>query len=241
VLNELVQKLDTLGGNFSLSALNDSLDLYQRIRTLQLDLYQHRYEGKSGFSASGFMTIMDAGSMMLPEDYLAMLEGLSNRVQNSHEKQLPGLPVQVPVLVSGSLVERPEVMDMIEAAGGRIVADDLCNGLRQILPVDGNGENPLDRLIHRYLNRFPCPSRSRATDRSRRLLEILDQANAKGVIFLVQKFCTPHLADIPILSELLKEKGYPAIAIEMDESWQMEGQVTTRIEGFFEMIGEGDK
>ncbi|MDO9262609.1 MAG: 2-hydroxyacyl-CoA dehydratase family protein [Desulfosalsimonadaceae bacterium] len=234
VLNELAQKLDTFGGDFRLSALDESLDLYSRIRAIQYDLYQQRYMGNSGFTPSELMTLMDAGAVAPPEDYLIMLEALSNRVPDNRKNKNQNLPV--PVLVSGSLVERPEVMDMIEASGGRIVADDLCNGLRQILPIDGKGETPMDRLVHRTLNRFPCPSRSRAADRSRRLLDILSQARAKGVIFLVQKFCTPHLADIPMLSGLLKEKGYPAMVIEMDESWRMEGQVKTRLEGFFEMV-----
>ncbi len=241
VLDELIKKLNTLGGNFSDSALNDSLDLYHWIRTLQLSLYQHRYEGKSCFTAAEFMTIIDAGSVIPPEDYLAMLKKISDRLLDKSKKPGKGIPVAVPVLVpvlvSGSLIERPEVMDMIEACGGRIVADDLCNGLRQILPVDGKGKTPMDRLIHRYMNRFPCPSRSRVADRSRRILDILERSRAKGVIFLIQKFCTPHLSDIPILSGSLKEQGFPSIVIEMDETWQMEGQVKTRLEGFFEMIG----
>ncbi|MBC2713869.1 MAG: 2-hydroxyacyl-CoA dehydratase [Desulfobacteraceae bacterium] len=237
VLNELIQKLDTIGGNFSESALNGSMNLYCRIRTLLYNLYQQRYKGNSDFSAAELMTIIDAGSVVPPEDYLVMLEELSARLPDKGKEQSPGILVPEPVLVSGSLIERPEVMDMIEASGGRIVADDLCNGLRQILPVDGKGKTPMERLIHRYMNRFPCPSRSRAVDRGRRLLDILNQSHAKGVIFLVQKFCTPHLADIPILSESLKELDYPSILIEMDETWQMEGQIKTRLEGFFEMIG----
>ena len=107
--------------------------------------------------------------------------------------------------------------------------------------VPKKGETPMDRLIHRYMNRFPCPSRTRATDRSRRLLDILNQSRASGIVFIVQKFCTPHLSDIPILSESLKEQVFPSILIEMDETWQMEGQVKTRLEGFFEMIGERSK
>jgi benzoyl-CoA reductase/2-hydroxyglutaryl-CoA dehydratase subunit BcrC/BadD/HgdB len=234
VLNELIQKLNDIDGHFSVSALEKSLNLYQRIRSLQYTLYQHRYEGKSDFSAAGLMTIMDAGCLMPPEEYLAMLEKLS--AQLSDKRSNPASDNPVPVLVSGSLIERPEVMDMIESCGGKIVADDLCNGLRQILPTNGKGENPMDRLVHRTMNRFPCPSRSRAGERSLRLQDLLSQSKAKGVIFLVQKFCTPHLSDIPMLSESLKEAGYPSIVIEMDETWQMEGQVKTRLEGFFEMI-----
>lgn len=53
---------------------------------------------------------------------------------------------------------------------------------------------------------------------------------------MLQKFCTPHLADYPTLSNELRKEGVPSILIEMDETWQMEGQLKTRIEGFFEML-----
>jgi benzoyl-CoA reductase/2-hydroxyglutaryl-CoA dehydratase subunit BcrC/BadD/HgdB len=236
VLNEFIQKLNDIGGHFSVSALERSLNLYQRIRSIQHTLYQHRYLGKSNFSAAELMTIMDAGCQIPPEDYLSLLENFSNCIPADQVLQTRDIPIMVPVLVSGSLIERPEVMDIIEACGGRVVADDLCNGLRQLLPADGKGETPLDRLIDRTMNRFPCPSRSRAAIRSLRLLNLLDQSKAKGVIFMLQKFCTPHLSDIPMLSESLKAAGCPSILIEMDETWQMEGQVKTRLEGFFEMI-----
>lgn len=66
------------------------------------------------------------------------------------------------MLVSGSLIEDSGILNIIESAGGRIVADDLCNGYRQLVPPDGQGETSMDRVIDRYLNRFPCPARSRA-------------------------------------------------------------------------------
>ncbi|MEZ4577582.1 MAG: hypothetical protein R2861_09835 [Desulfobacterales bacterium] len=41
---------------------------------LQYRLYQKQYNGASGFSAADFMTIMDAGGVTKPEDYLVMLQ-----------------------------------------------------------------------------------------------------------------------------------------------------------------------
>lgn len=235
VLDELVYKLNTLDGHFTPSALNDSLDLYHRIRSMQYTLYEKRFKRETDLCPSDFMAIMDAGSVMPPEDYLAILENWFHQIPYAGGNRPEDA---VPVTVSGSLVERPEILDMIEDSGARIVADDLCNGFRQILPPDGRGKTSMDRLIHRYINRFPCPARSRAPDRGRRMLEILKQSGSKGVIFLIQKFCTPHLADIPILSDLLKQAGYPSVVIEMDETWRMEGQIKTRLEGFVEMIRE---
>jgi benzoyl-CoA reductase/2-hydroxyglutaryl-CoA dehydratase subunit BcrC/BadD/HgdB len=56
------------------------------------------------------------------------------------------------------------------------------------------------------------------------------------VIFLFQKFCTPHLADYPVIKEMLDKEGMQSIMLEMDETGIMEGQLQTRLEGFFEVI-----
>ncbi|PIP42698.1 MAG: hypothetical protein COX19_00065 [Desulfobacterales bacterium CG23_combo_of_CG06-09_8_20_14_all_51_8] len=170
---------------------------------------------------------------MPPDHYLFMLRDFMNQLPEDSQEAKDGFPV----LVSGSLIEDSGILDMIESSGGRIVADDLCNGFRQMFPPDGQGETPMDRLIDRYMNRFPCPARSRAVDRSRRLLDLARDSGARGVIFVVQKFCTPHLADYPAVSETLKKNGIPAILVEMDETWQMEAQLKTRLESFFEMTG----
>lgn len=179
------------------------------------------------------MTLVDAGALMPPDHYLSMVRNFMD--------QLPLDPPIIkdgfPVLVSGSLIEDPGVLDIIESSGGRVVSDDLCNGFRQMFPPDGIGETPMDRAIDRYMNRFSCPARSRAVDRSRRLLGLARDSGARGVIFVEQKFCTPHLADHPAVSEALKQNGFPSILIEMDETWQMEAQLKTRLESFFENMG----
>lgn len=230
---ELAAKLEGMGGHVSEAALKNSLDLYSRIRSLQLELYDRRHKGNSALSSSSLMTVVDAGFLMPPDGYLSMLKDFMDQLLPDPPEIKDGFPV----LVSGSLIEDPGVLDIIESSGGRIVADDLCNGFRQMFPPDGQGETPMDRLIDRYMNRFPCPARSRAVDRSRRLLGLAKDSGACGVIFVVPKFCTPHLADYPAVSEALKQNGFPSILIEMDETWQMEAQLKTRLESFFEMTG----
>jgi benzoyl-CoA reductase/2-hydroxyglutaryl-CoA dehydratase subunit BcrC/BadD/HgdB len=50
-----------------------------------------------------------------------------------------------------------------------------------------------------------------------------------------QKFCEPHLADHPLLKNVLIEKGIPQIQLEL-EAEGLSGQMQTRLEGFFEML-----
>jgi len=231
--NEFIVKLNVTGGNFSETSLNDSIDIYRQIRSLLLQLYERRYAGNLSITSSDLMTIIDAGCLMPPEEYLLLLNNLMQKLPEESGVQTNDCPV----LITGSLIEDPKVFNIIESCGGRIVSDDLCNGFRQLFPDDGKGKSPMDRLIDRYMRRFPCPARSRSADRGHEILNLMKKSGAKGVIFMLQKFCTPHLADYPILSDRLKAEGFPSLLIEMDETWQMEGQLKTRLESFFEMLG----
>ncbi|MCU0598630.1 MAG: 2-hydroxyacyl-CoA dehydratase family protein [Desulfobacterales bacterium] len=229
---ELINVLEGSGSSFSQPSLQNSLDTYAHIRKLQLDLYHRRYAGALSLSASELMTVVDAGFLMPPEQYLFMLNKFVNQLPWGPDGKNEGCPV----LITGSLIENAGILDIIEAAGGRIVADDLCNGFRQMYPPQGEGKTPMERVIDRYANRFPCPARARAIDRSRRIGELIKLSGARGVIFVLEKFCTPHLADYPILAEELKNNGISSLMIEMDETWNMEAQLKTRLESFFEML-----
>ncbi|MBU0517018.1 MAG: 2-hydroxyacyl-CoA dehydratase family protein [Proteobacteria bacterium] len=229
-LDDLVAKLDQAGGEFSDERLADSIELYGEIRRLTLGLDQARQSGQSRLSAADWLVVNLAGQVQPPEDHLNMLRDLV--AADGPAEGPPG----VPVLVSGSLIEEPRVMDLIESAGGRVVADDLCTGSRALSPPAGAGDSPLESLIDRYLNRAPCPARSRAEDRLAPLLETIKASGARGALFVFQKFCTPHLADHPTLAQGLKEAGCPSLALELEETGPSEGQLRTRLQAFFEML-----
>lgn len=231
---ELISKMQAIGGRFSEEALEESLELYGDIRNLMLELYRMRYDGLVSLSASRFLSVILAGFVTPPEEYRSMIGELLADVRRASSPS--GVGDGVPVLVSGSLIEDPTALDILEESGGKVVADDLCTGLRNFMPASGTGSDPIERLMDRYMNRFPCPARTRATDRAPLIAELVERSRARGVVFLFQKFCTPHLADHPHLVEELKRQGIPNIVVEMDETGPNEGQLRTRFEAFFEML-----
>ncbi|MCD4727377.1 MAG: 2-hydroxyacyl-CoA dehydratase family protein [Pirellulales bacterium] len=235
VVLEFTEKLNRAGGRFSEGSLSESLALYGEIRRMVLDLYRLRYDGRLPLNAKDVFTVVNAGFVMPPETYRDELVKLMSAI-NTTDTAATGRGI--PVLVSGSLVEDARVLDILEESGGKVVADDLCSGLRHFQPADGKGDGPLDRLADRYIRRAPCPARARAVDRAPYLADLIRKSDARGVVFLLQKFCTPHLADLPILNETLKIEGIPSIVLEMEETGIMEGQLRTRLESFFEMIGD---
>jgi benzoyl-CoA reductase/2-hydroxyglutaryl-CoA dehydratase subunit BcrC/BadD/HgdB len=232
-ISELNDKLEeTLGVTFTEASLGESLALYATIRNLVLGLYEKLHAGTLPLSAGDFFSIIQSGFVMSPEEYLIMLKKLTEEIEEAEAHRGEG----VPLLISGSLVEDQRAFKLLEDVGGLVVADDLCTGFRHFYPASGEGSDAVERLIDRYMKRFPCPSRIRAKDRVPLMVDLVNRSKAQGVLFLLEKFCTPHLSDYPILREELMREGIQSIVIEMDESGIMEGQVRTRLQSFIEML-----
>jgi benzoyl-CoA reductase/2-hydroxyglutaryl-CoA dehydratase subunit BcrC/BadD/HgdB len=234
---ELIQKLEAHGGRFSSEALSEALKIYERIRGLLTRLYERRYQGRLDLPAEDLLAVVLAGFVMPPETFLGLLEALVEELNRREARS----PIRgFPVLVSGSLIEDLSVLRHLETLGIRVVADDLCTGLRSFYPpADDNSDertDPLDRLIDRTIRHFPCPSRQRAKERFPLLLDLVRRSGAGGVIFLLQKFCTPHLAAYPLLSEAFKKEGLPHILLEREDSGLTEAH-RTRLEAFVEIYG----
>jgi benzoyl-CoA reductase/2-hydroxyglutaryl-CoA dehydratase subunit BcrC/BadD/HgdB len=231
-LGELVEKLNGIGGRLTDETLAGSLDLYGEIRSLARGLYERRSEGRLSLSAVDLLTVVQAGLVTPPEDYLPMLRDLASGAEKFSSAGGRG----VPVLVSGSVIDEPRVLEILEASGGRVVGDDLCTGWRNFCPPEGRGENPMDRLMDRHFKRFPCPARMKAQDRAPILVDLAQKSGARGVVFFMQKFCTPHVADLPVVLEALQARGVRGIVVEMEESGFSEGQLRTRLETFLEIL-----
>ena len=58
------------------------------------------------------------------------------------------------------------------------------------------------------------------------------------MVFFLQKFCTPHLADLPVVLDALQAEGVRGLVVEMEETGLNEGQLRTRVESFLEMLGD---
>ena len=204
-----------------------------KIRHILTELSQRRYRADRNIDAADFLTVVQAGFVKEPEEYLGMLRELMGELDK-------GMGVssgqRIPVLISGSVIEDADILSLVEQLGFRVVADDLCTGIRSFTPVSGTGDSPLERMMDRIMKHFPCPSRTHPRDRIPFMKDLIKLSGAKGVIFLFQKFCTPHLADHPKVAQALRDAGVPSISIEMDETGLMEAQVRTRLETFSDML-----
>ncbi|HOM29376.1 MAG TPA: 2-hydroxyacyl-CoA dehydratase family protein [Deltaproteobacteria bacterium] len=231
--HDLASRLEALGGCFSEERLGRSVGLYERIRE-SLARVGEMCSGESAcLSAMDISVVVQAFFSTPPETYLAMLQELEALLQGAPRVRREG----VPVLVSGSVLEDAGVIGLIEETGFRVVACDLCTGIRAYTPHAGTGSTPMERLASRHAARFPCPSRSRPQDRVPLLAGLARDSGAAGVIFLIQKFCTPHLADHPLVERGLRDAGIPSILIELDVEDTIDARTANRLETFAALVG----
>jgi benzoyl-CoA reductase/2-hydroxyglutaryl-CoA dehydratase subunit BcrC/BadD/HgdB len=81
-----------------------------------------------------------------------------------------------------------------------------------------------------------CPVFTHSDDRMDRLLELIEQYNANGVIYHVLRLCQVFDFEYAKVSKILEKKGVPLLRIETEYSEEDAGQIRTRIEAFIEMM-----
>jgi benzoyl-CoA reductase/2-hydroxyglutaryl-CoA dehydratase subunit BcrC/BadD/HgdB len=234
----LVRLAGELAGHFGVSltgtALAGAIEERNHVRSLLKKLYILNRDNRMPLSASQLHRVVRAADVLAPELCEGILERLLDEVRGAAggRREGPG------ILITGSILENPRIVDLVEECGARVVSDDLCTGTRQFWDNVVSGEEPFTALSKHYLGRIPCPRMKDAGRRFDHVLAMIDEFSADGVIFYTLKFCDPYLYDVPLLKARLAERGIPGLQLEGDFTPGTLGRVRTRIEAFIEMLGQ---
>jgi benzoyl-CoA reductase/2-hydroxyglutaryl-CoA dehydratase subunit BcrC/BadD/HgdB len=128
-----------------------------------------------------------------------------------------------------------KVLNIIEEAGGVIVALDSCSGMKPYgdMIEEGTGD-PLRALAARYL-KIPC---SCMTPNNRRLTELdtlVDRFRPDAVVDVVLHACHSYNVESIKVGQHVREKhALPFLKIVTDYSPSDIGQIRTRVEALLE-------
>lgn len=131
-------------------------------------------------------------------------------------------------------------MAMIESVGATIVIDDQCSGTRYFWNEARIQDDPIATIADRYCERPACPTKD-YPDHTRyaHVLKLAKDYNARGAIFLQQKFCDPHEGDYPDLKAHLEANDIPTLFLEFDLTNPI-GPFRIRVEAFLETLREDE-
>jgi benzoyl-CoA reductase/2-hydroxyglutaryl-CoA dehydratase subunit BcrC/BadD/HgdB len=220
-------------GKITPQGLKASIQLFNSIRETLGEIYAHRPKWHTEISGRNFAQIIRAGYLMDRRRYLELLNDLLSALpeKTGENENL------VPIFLAGNMTHSDSYFSLIEEAGAIVVQDDLCSGarfLRLMVPEDAD---PIDGLTDRYFTSFLCPAKHKGVHAHyETLLKEVQTSGAKGVIFLLYKYCEPHFFDYPDLKQALESKAIPTLLLEVEDPSYSVGQLKIRVQAFVEML-----
>jgi benzoyl-CoA reductase/2-hydroxyglutaryl-CoA dehydratase subunit BcrC/BadD/HgdB len=236
--DELRRLVRRLGEHFSVAVDDDAVRRAIAAHNEHLSLLRGldalRGDRSPPLSGADFHRVLVASSTG-PKDRLApVLEELTARL---HE-QPPGPPPRARLMVTGSTIDDPGYLSVIESLGAVVVADRFCfGGMPGLSPLPIE-EDPVLGLARHALSTTQCPRMMRgAATRAAYVLRKVREREVDGVVLATMKFCDLWGMESRLLADALREEGVPVLRVERETSGGAEGQLRTRVQAFLETLG----
>lgn len=93
----------------------------------------------------------------------------------------------------------------IEEAGGIVVCEHMCNGLRQVRNTDSTAGDPFTALAENYLSKSPCPRMigSQGIFGLTEIKKLVRDFHIDGIVYFSMKFCANAQLGWPLFKEVL--------------------------------------
>ena len=132
------------------------------------------------------------------------------------------------------------VLEIIEGAGGCVVAMETCTGLKPILEdVDAAASDPIQALADKYFH-LPCSVTTPNQRRLDTLRQLAEEYRPECVIELIWQACLTYDVESYRVRRLAEDElGLPYLRIETDYSPSDSARIAVRVEALFETIREG--
>jgi benzoyl-CoA reductase/2-hydroxyglutaryl-CoA dehydratase subunit BcrC/BadD/HgdB len=214
-------------------ALTNSINLYNKKRSLIAELYESRKNEKVPLKGSEILSVIMAVSVLPVEIAIKMLEELKIQIKGRDVMKKDDLRI----FLSSGCIEEIDHIQLIEENGAVIVADNICLGTKHFNLNTDNSIEPVHALANRYLNHLSCPRMM--NDFKRRLNhlhKIKEEYKIDAIIAEKLKFCDLWGGETYLYRKESKKNGYPILSLERELYGGGEGQIKTRIQAFFEQV-----
>jgi len=237
-LDDIKKFAENLASHFAVPSLNkeklrEAIGVYNETRKMMLELYDLRKADNPPISGTEAMKLTISSFTTPKKVFNSLMRDALDEI-----KTRPGISdYRARIMVAGSFMDDTFLLDLIEEAGGLVVADNLCYGFRHFATLVEDTGDPLESIARRYYWNNPCPRMQGEFDR--RLDEtraIAKGANVDGVIFQRIAFCDSHGGESPMESMALEEEGMPTIILEREYMPSDRGRLKTRIQAFIERL-----
>jgi benzoyl-CoA reductase subunit C len=213
-------------------ALRAAIRLHNRVRERLRELYALREEDPPRLSGSEAFQIALGATVLPKEEALPLLEEVLEQVRQREPEESFGPRI----LVTGSILDSPALIEIVEEQGGLVVADDLCTTSRYFWHQADEAAEPMEALCGLLDRRVLCACMHPLEARLEHLLGLASRFRVEGVIDFTLKYCHPFLYEAPLRKRAMEARGLPTTVLEVGHDHSGHGQLRTRIQAFVEML-----
>jgi benzoyl-CoA reductase/2-hydroxyglutaryl-CoA dehydratase subunit BcrC/BadD/HgdB len=242
-LRALKDRLQAFTGNEVTSErLSQAIGLYNRMREILKKISLLRRSPYPPLKTIDFVRLNQASFYADPAFMVDILESVYSELREQQDVTKRGAPR---LLLIGPNIAYGDykVLELVEAAGGEIVAEELCEGMRTYWQGIESKGDPFQSLARGYLvDRVPCAFiRSSAKKRLDFAFKLIKDFNVSGIIWYELLNCETYDAESYFFAQKMGERNIPMLILESEYGSADLGQLRIRIEAFIEQIkGVGD-
>lgn len=221
----------SFNSNITSEDINKSISIYNKVREMVMLFIEKQWNGSIARSGTEVFSVLKKGINAVPEkfsEYLSVL--MKQEVSNKGNNEGPS------IMLWGGIIEDEGIVKIIEDAGARVVADDLCSGTRYFDTTVEVTDNPYLSLAKRYLTRIPCSRMTNVAERIETVINRMKENSITASIYHSLKFCDHNLYDFPLIKKEFEKNSIPILPLNCDYSSSSVGQIKTRVEAFIEQL-----
>ncbi|MEW6009605.1 MAG: 2-hydroxyacyl-CoA dehydratase family protein, partial [Candidatus Omnitrophota bacterium] len=118
------------------------------------------------------------------------------------------------ILLTGSFKDQEWLFNAVEEAGGQVVCEDNCTGLRYFNGLVDEGLNPISAIATRYMEyKIPSAGLVSFERRSESILRLINEFKIDAVVYYILKFDDPYLFEYPEMKDFFDKNSIPVLRI----------------------------
>ena len=240
-LRVLKDRLQAFTGNvISDGKIGEAIELYNRMRELFRKISLLRRAPDLPLSSLDFVRLNHASYYADPVFMVDVLDSVYQELKEKtpvSKRNAPRLLLIGPNIAYGDY----KVLELAEAAGGKIVIEELCEGVRYYWHDIENKGDLLQSLARGYLvDRLPCAFMRDSTRRRFDFaLKLAADFNVSGVIWYELLNCETYDSESYFFAQKMAERNIPMLILESSYGTADTGPLKTRIEAFIEIAKGG--
>jgi benzoyl-CoA reductase/2-hydroxyglutaryl-CoA dehydratase subunit BcrC/BadD/HgdB len=226
------------GNEITSEKISQAIDVYNKMREFLKKISLLRRAPDSPLRTLDFVKLNHASFYADP---LFMVDVLDSAYNELMKKQSVKREDTSRLLLAGPNIGYGDykLLELVEAAGGEIVIEEICEGIRYYWKgIEKESGDLFQSLAKGYLvDRLPCAFMTgSAKKRLNFALKLAADFNVSGVIWYELINCETYDSESYFFAQKMGERNIPVLILESDYGTADIGQLKVRIEAFLEMI-----